>query len=265
MSLKTDEMLSIGRLANAAGVSTQTIRIWEKRGYFTSDRSVGGHRVFDPSALSKAKELAVASRRAGKQHLPDTADQVSIELSSTGMRIRRARLGKGLSQQMASERIGISRSFLASVERGESGVSVNTLAKMADVFGIPMSQFAADTPLQGRVMRLKDRPRTHLAGGVMWEELAEPSRHDLEPALLHIPPGQNSGGMLIRPGESFVSVLSGSLLMTLGELKEEITLDQGDSIVIDGGTAVAWCNTGKQVTTCMWVELIGSLKSKPAK
>lgn len=262
MNQNGNDQLSIGSLATAAGVSTQAIRIWEKRGFLISQRSEGGHRVFDAEALSKAIELSTRSRRAKKQHLSETATTINIELASTGMRIRRARLSKGLSQQLAAEQIGISRSFLAAVERGESGVAVKTLANMADVFGIPMSQFAADTPMQGRVMRIKKRPHTHLAGGVIWEELAEPSRYDMEPALLHIPPGQSSGGMLIRPGESFVFVLRGKLVITLGELKEEIKLDTGDSIVIDGGTAVAWKNTGKSKATCVWVELIGSLKKK---
>lgn len=262
MDTNPNDTFSIGHLASASGVSTQTIRIWEKRGLFTSVRKEGGHRVFSAATLAKVMELAASSRRAKKQQLPDTATSESIELASTGMRIRRARILKGLSQQVVADKIGISRSFLAAIERGESGTSVNTLALMADVFGIPMSQFAAETPMQGRVMRNNSGPRTRLAGGIFWEELAEPGRHDLEPALLHVPSGQNSGGILIRPGESFVRMLSGQLTITLGELREEIVLNQGDSIVIDGGTAVAWQNSGPDLAICLWVELIGNLKKK---
>jgi transcriptional regulator with XRE-family HTH domain len=265
MTSRASVQLSIGDLAKAAGVSTQAIRIWEKRGLFSSDRTEGGHRVFQAAALDKAVQLAVNSRRAKKQQLPDTANPVSIELASTGMRIRRARLDKCISQQAAADQIGISRSFLAAMERGETGVSANTLARLADTFGIPMSHFAASSGQQGRVMRAAARPRTHLAGGVVWEELAEPGSHDLEPALLHVPPGQNSGGILIRPGESFIHVLAGQLTITIGELNEEIQLENGDAFIVDGGTALAWRNEGLVQTICVWVELIGSLKKSGEK
>jgi transcriptional regulator with XRE-family HTH domain len=262
MSQKSAQIFSIGSLASAADVSTQTIRIWEKRGLLASSRSDGGHRVFTASALAAAVQLAANSQRSKKQRLPTTATSVNIELASTGMRIRQARLATGQSQQAAADRIGISRSFLAAMERGEAGVSATTLARLADAFGIPMSQFAADTPLQGRVMRAANRPRTRLAGGVLWEELAQPGRHDLEPALLHVPPGQGSGGILIRPGESFVHVVKGQLTLFQGDQNEEIVLRVDDSLTIDGGVPLSWVNNGKVTATCFWVELIGNLKKK---
>jgi transcriptional regulator with XRE-family HTH domain len=254
---------SIGSLASATGVSTQTIRVWEKRGLLLSTRTSGGHRIFDESALEKAIELATASRR-GREQLPPMASSDSLELASTGMRIRRERLKRGLSQQRAAAQIGISRSFLAAVERGESGVSIQTLAKMSDVFGIPMSEFANSSVGSSRVMRATERPRTVLAGGVTWEELARPGRSDMEPALLYIPINQGSGGTIVRPGESFVYVLSGSLIFVLGEHQEETRLRAGDALVIEGGTPVAWRNDGNETVTCVWVELIVGIRSRQA-
>lgn len=251
---------SIGDLATAAGVSTQTIRVWEKRGFLASSRTPGGHRIFDDATRDKAVELAITARRVREQ-LPPMASSDTLELASTGMRIRRERLKRGLSQQRAATQIGISRSFLAAVERGESGISIQTLAKMSDVFGIPMSEFAAKTSFgSGRVMRVSERPRTVLAGGVTWEELARPSSNDLEPALLYTPTKQGSGGTVVRPGESFVYLLSGSLIFVLGEQQEETQLGTGDALVIEAGTPVAWRNDGTETSVCVWVELIVGIR-----
>ncbi|MEP4034894.1 MerR family DNA-binding transcriptional regulator [Pseudophaeobacter sp.] len=41
-------MLKIGDLANRTGVSTDTIRLYEKRGLIRSERMANGYRVFDP-------------------------------------------------------------------------------------------------------------------------------------------------------------------------------------------------------------------------
>jgi transcriptional regulator with XRE-family HTH domain len=254
----------IGQVASAAGVTTQTIRLWEKRGQLASTRTTGGQRLFSSEMVKRAAELAAGSRRTQRhQSARPAGSPDNIELASTGMRIRRARIEHRLSQEEAARRIGISRSFLSTVERGESGVSTKVLAKMADAFGIPMSGFAGSTDPQNRVMRVADRPRTVLAEGVSWEELVAPSSHDLEPALLHVPPGRGSGGVFVRPGESFVFMLEGSLTFQTGERLEEFVLGKGDAIVLDAGAPFSWRNDGKTGATGLWVEFIGSVRKKP--
>lgn len=255
----------IGVVARAAGVTTQAIRLWEKRGLLTSTRSDGGQRLFSEAALRCAVTLAAKSRRLrqAETRRPDAAPD-AVELASTGMRIKRARLEHGQSQAEAAHRIGISRSFLATVERGESGVSTKVLARMADAFSIPMSGFAAAGDAPDRIMRKADRPRTLLAGGVAWEELAAPSSHDMEPALLYVPPGQGSGGVFVRPGEAFVFVLDGALDFQLGDASDTVHLDQGDALTIDPGISFSWSNRGKRPAHCIWVEFIGGVRRKPA-
>jgi transcriptional regulator with XRE-family HTH domain len=262
MIASAPQLHPIGRVAAAAGVSTQTVRIWERRGLIHSTRTKGGHRVFTSDMLRRAVDLASASRRAREQQLPGTASQQSLELASTGMRIRRARLAKRLSQQAAAQRAGISRSFLAAVERGESGCSVQVLSRLADTFAIPMSRFAPNPAAIGRVTRKSARPRTVLADGVTWEELAPPGSHDIEPALLYMPPGQGSGGPIVRPGDVFLLTLNGELVFYLGKHREEVRLGTGDAMIVDGGTPIAWRNPGRKVVTCLWVELISTLRKK---
>jgi len=257
---------SIGKVAEVAGVSVQTVRVWERLGYVMSTRTSGGHRVFSETALRQVIAKAAANRRKrSEERNRPVAVATSTELASTGARIRRARIGKGLSQAEAADLIGISRSFLAAAERGESGVSIQTLSRMADVFSIPMSKFASAVDPSRRVMRVADRPRTVIGGGVIWEELAPPGSHDLEPALLHVPAGQTSGGFIVRPGDDFAFMLHGGLNFEFGDTGETIALAKGNALIVTGGTPISWRNTGRSTATCLWIELISTLRktSKP--
>lgn len=243
---------AVGDLATAAGVSVQTIREWERRGYLTAERTAGGQRRFDETARRQARALAAARRRAGHAVGAPSADEYGAELARTGARIRAARLRAGLSQSGAALRIGVSRSFLSTVERGRSGVSVRVLSDMADAFGIPMGEFSPQVPPTA-VLHPDERPRTVLAGGVTWEELVTPGRA-LEPAVLHVPSSTSSGGQITRPGETFVFVLAGSLVFDVDGTDMPISLDEGDALLIEPATAYSWHNAGSTTSRCVWVE-----------
>jgi excisionase family DNA binding protein len=46
-------LLTIKQFANKCGVTTETIRNWEKEGKITSQRTKGGHRRFESDELDK--------------------------------------------------------------------------------------------------------------------------------------------------------------------------------------------------------------------
>jgi transcriptional regulator with XRE-family HTH domain len=252
---------SIGEVSIAAGVSVQALRLWEQQGHVVAGRTDGGQRIYTASALRKAVQYSTSLRRKRKTVSKRAKlDDASQDLAATGARIKGARLVRGLTQAAAAEKIGISRSFLATVERGESGVSVQTFARMADVFDIPMSSFAGAVDATRRIMRAADRPRTVLGGGVAWEELAQPGSFDLEPALLYVPAGQGSGGMIVRPGEGFAFIMQGCLTFEFGDTKETVSLEQGDAVIVKSGTPYMWRNTKKKIAVCVWLELIAPLR-----
>ena len=259
---KTARFFKISELARELGVSTQTIRVWERGGRIpASRRSAGGQRLYSEDAMREAAlEIARGKRTAGAETAVQSRPAGAVELASTGARIKRARMTAGLSQVETASRLGISRTFLSTVERGQSGVSVQTLARMADLFGIQMGDFALLDKRRGRVVRVKDRPKTVLGGGVTWHELASPG-HALEPAILMVPPGADNGGVVVRTGEIFVLVLTGEITFNLQNPPEALSLKAGDSIILDAGLAHAWRNPGRKPATCVWVEQI-SARSK---
>ena len=252
------KLSSIGKVATAAGISVQTVRLWEKLGFVEASRTSGKQRLFTDTAMRTVIERAAANRRQREQIIVPASTET--ELASTGAKIKRARLENGLSQAQAAAKIGVSRSFIASIERGESGVSNQTLAKLADAFSMPMSKFAGAPSPIGRVIKQSDRPRTIIAGGVTWEELAVPGKHEFKPALLYIPAGQSSGGMVLRPGDIFAYVMQGEIIFEFGDTGELSKLTSGDAMTAPGGTPVAWRNETTSLAVCLWVEVISSLK-----
>jgi transcriptional regulator with XRE-family HTH domain len=248
----------ISEVARAARVSPQTLRVWERQGLLAPRRSKGGQRLYTEQDLLAAEQVSKLRRRQGWNPAAIKSSASMMTSSrwthlSLGMRVRAARRNRQLSIAEAARRMGISASFLATIERGESGVSVQTLSRVADVLEMPMSAFAPSQPSASRLVRPDERARTVLEGGVMWEELVRPG-HRLEPAMLIVPPGASSGGPIARPGEIFVLMMSGSLRFDLSGHGERIVAEPGDALALEAGATWCWENPGPAEARAVWVE-----------
>jgi mannose-6-phosphate isomerase-like protein (cupin superfamily) len=150
----------------------------------------------------------------------------------------------------------VSASHLGSVERGETGVSTQLAMRIADALLMRPTDFATFGPGDPIVVRADGRPQGLFDGGVVWEELSPPG-HELEPALLVAPPGQDSGGPYTRPGETFVHVLNGTLRFTFPESDPEsdaVVAGAGDSVTLPPRTLFGWDNPGESPSRSLWVE-----------
>ncbi len=256
-----DRRYRVGEIADSAGVSAQTIRLWEKQGLLQSERTDGGQRLFSRDQLDRAQKVSLLRRRHGWNpaairsalggERADPSREAWREMTM-GSRIRAARSSRGLTLEEVASRAGISRSFLSAAERGENVVSPGTLSAIADELGMPMSAFTPNVGPVRRVMRSDERPQTMMAEGVFWEELATPG-HRLEPALLMVPPGASSGGTYTRPGEVFVTLLAGELAFEIGRDDFE-SLRTGDSILLEPFVSWAWRNPGRRQAKALYVE-----------
>lgn len=247
---------TVGEVSAAAGVSPQTVRLWERQGTVQSRRTRGGHRLFDEAALRRVQQR-VAGRRHRPAHAEPEASQpaepiADWEVSSTGARLRGARERAGLAQREVAAQAGISRSMLSAIERGETGLTMFVFAKLADVLGLQVSELAPATALGQPIVRAADRPRTVLADGVTWEELAPP-RCAMSPALLFVPPGEGSGGHVTFAHEQFVTVLEGVLAFEFAAADGTDTLEPGDGLTIPSGATHAWSNPAEVRTVAVWV------------
>ena len=62
------------------------------------------------------------------------------ELVSLGCAIRELRLKAGLSQEAFSDEVGIDRSYVGGIERGEHNVALVNLLKIASILNITLAQ-----------------------------------------------------------------------------------------------------------------------------
>ena len=71
-----------------------------------------------------------------------TVSPDAIQLA-IGHAIRRRRVEAGISQDALASRVGLHRTYVGSVERGERNVSIVNLARLAAALGLPLSELIA--------------------------------------------------------------------------------------------------------------------------
>ncbi len=62
------------------------------------------------------------------------------ELISLGQAVRELRLAKGWSQEAFADHVGIDRSYVGGIERGEHNIALVNLIKIASALGIKVAQ-----------------------------------------------------------------------------------------------------------------------------
>ncbi len=262
------DFCTISEAAAAAGVSAQTLRVWETKNLLAPARTPGGQRLYSTDAVNRAREIAslrtdrgwnpaaIATALAGR---PDGSKPGGMPRH--GARLREARRARRLTIKELAARVGLSSAALSALERGEATVTSSIIARIADALLVPMSALASSRAPQAAVIRVGSGPSTVNHGGVTWQELGA-SGHDLEPAILTVPPGEGSGGSYSRPGETFVLLRDGALAFTLwSPERTAIELRAEDALTVPARTVFEWHNAGRVTSTALWVE---SLLSRPS-
>jgi transcriptional regulator with XRE-family HTH domain len=72
--------------------------------------------------------------------MPSTRASVLVAF---GAAVRSLRQARGWSQEDFADRIGIHRTYVGSIERGEQNVCLINIAKIADALGVPVSTLLA--------------------------------------------------------------------------------------------------------------------------
>lgn len=65
-------------------------------------------------------------------------------LVAFGQRIRQLRKSRGLSQENLAFSAGVHRTYVGMIERGEKNITLSNIRKMADAFGISVSELLKD-------------------------------------------------------------------------------------------------------------------------
>jgi len=65
-------------------------------------------------------------------------------LRAFGQRVRELRQAQGFSQEGFADKCGVHRTFMGTIERGESNLSFQNIAKVAETLGVSLAVLFAD-------------------------------------------------------------------------------------------------------------------------
>ncbi|GAA0251365.1 XRE family transcriptional regulator [Cryptosporangium japonicum] len=157
-----------------------------------------------------------------------------------GESVRRLRKERGMTLVELARAADLSHSFLSQLERGRSRPSMSSLHRIAQALGTtqPALMAAAET----------DEPRVGVSlvragGGLPLENPGGTGRtlvagaHALYPMLFVGAPDE-WGDWYTHPGEEFIHVMAGSILVELEDSLHELL--PGDTLYYPGGMAHRW-------------------------
>ncbi|HEX2766745.1 MAG TPA: MerR family transcriptional regulator [Candidatus Limnocylindria bacterium] len=251
----------IGEAARRVGVSPSALRLWERQGLVRPRRGGSRYRIYtdgDLQQLHSIRRLRTVDRLNApgiRRVLGSTVGAADAEGRGNGRPLRRIREELGLSLREASERSGLSTSFLSALERGMSGASVATLQRLTAVYGTTLHELfgASDDEAPHRLVRAGERRALRLGNAdVRIEELARTTRQ-LEPQLFILAPGATSDGAYAHEGEEFLYLLSGAVTVWVGE-DECYALDrEGDALTFPSTLPHRWRNDARGESRLLWI------------
>lgn len=196
---------------------------------------------------------------------------------SPGIQLKKIRKERGLSLREIARQTDLTASFLSQVEHGISNVSLDSLVRIAEALEVPLMYFLEEIPVEiddlkahidpepcddidrtnlySPVVRAGCRPRLILPpSGIEYQLLIPDLSHKLEAVIGRLSPGTNNVARRLRAEtEEFIYVLSGELLIGLGE--DEYVLKPGDSINFKGEllTKLACASIDREAS---WISVI---------
>jgi transcriptional regulator with XRE-family HTH domain len=197
----------------------------------------------------------MTTARLGESDTDDQDERAeSIEI---GRRLKHLRTVRGLTITELASSSGVSAGRISQIERGQSNPSINTLQKLRTVLGVTLWAFleddnAASTRDSPYVRRRENRPRIVSGSNQFTKELLSPTDNDeLRFMILTLPPGAESGEVLKGPGDKGGYVLSGTVLLMVGD--ETLEVREGDSFQFKSTIAHRISNPWQGDAKVLWI------------
>ncbi len=172
-----------------------------------------------------------------------------LKTMDVGSRLRDLRTERGLSMRALGRESGLSTNALSMIERGKTSPSVSTLYKIATALDVPITAFFRVELAKRDIVFVKanERQKVTFPRGT-WEGLGgEAFIGDLEPFLLTLEPGGNSGRFgMTHTGHELVVCLTGEMEYEVES--ERFMLEAGDSLMFAANLSHRWRNPGKVPT-----------------
>lgn len=178
-----------------------------------------------------------------------TTEKVETSVADgVGRHLRRIRRRRGLTLAAVAAASGTSESFLSQLERGRTGASLDTLARLAQALGIRVADlFEPDDANNPVVLHAADRPVLHLWHLGSKALLTPRACEHLEVFVCRLEPGGATAEQPYQHGDSdeLFLLLEGEVELELGE--ERHLMRTGDSITYRSSTPHRVVNRGDGV------------------
>ena len=163
-------------------------------------------------------------------------DNTSYSKENTGKRIKSFRLAQNISISKLAAEIGVSKSLISQVERGEVYPSIQTLEKMSAALNVPLGEFfqikedQPDEQLSSIVKNGKHKiilmPETNNRYNVLTPNV---SNNPFEFLLIEFPPHEDKAQVdnSVHKGEQCFYILEGDLTLNIDDKTYKVSA--GDS------------------------------------
>jgi len=148
------------------------------------------------------------------------SEQIEVQLSSFGARLRELRRQRGWTLQELACRGGFSKAFLSRLESGDRQASIAAVLTLARIFGVSLSslfesQLATEPCVIVRSAEATERAVNGL-NGLKYVPLSNAGRFfNLQPIRVKVSPSRCGDEHYHHDGEEWVYVLSGFLTLSL--------------------------------------------------
>jgi DNA-binding transcriptional MerR regulator/quercetin dioxygenase-like cupin family protein len=243
----------IGEVARRVGVSPSALRLWERQGLVRPFRTAARYRLYSEADVAHLARVArMRNERVSAPGIRRLLRRSAPMSSPVAGALRALRRERGLSLREASQRSGLSVSFLSALERGTTGASVATVQRLTSAYGSTLLDlFGPAARTDRRVVRRRKRPVLEVGHGVRIEQLARGAVH-LEPQLFVLAPGASSEEAYAHDGEEFLYVVAGAVSLWIGEA-EHYRLDEGDAVSFPSSLPHRWRNAAGGETRLLWI------------
>ena len=168
-------------------------------------------------------------------------------------KIRNLRKEKNLTLKDLSMKTGLSVSFLSQVENGYSSLAITSLKKISEALNVTINYFFKTPEIHNFLVKSEEEKVFKIEGSN--SEFIRisgdfPGRK-IESMLVILPPKEMHGSNSIHPGEEFVYVLDGALIVNLAGT--DYLVKAGDSIQYPSTTDHSWLNPLNQNTKLLSV------------
>lgn len=167
-----------------------------------------------------------------------------------GQTIRYYRKERNLTLEQLAKQCNLSVAQISKLENAKSNPSVGSLRKLADAFEIPLSALTLvdavprlEPVLNGEGFTMRWCGKGEHAVLVRYLTLRRDAK--MQPIIVSIPAGVDSGASRSHPGDEFFYVLEGKIRFYYGE-KDSFEMNKGDFLYYEGHIPHHWENLGEK-------------------